>query len=177
MDSAGQNSSARRVVVVGGTANQLQLNSTTVRLGALAIASIVPLRPTSESLTLAHDVAKPKVGQVLLAGRGKLVPAGLIAVVRTVTSSSSLDHRPAGTGLPEVVSYLQQSRPAGIAAAPIEEAVTIHQARAQARPAAFADSDGNSLRSRPLTSRLERKWSKRAELDNLYTCALPQRDH
>jgi PKD domain len=89
VDSAGQKSSARRVVVVGGTANQLQLKSTTVRLGASAIASIVPLGPTSESFTLAHGVAKPKVGQVLLVGRGKLVPDGLIAVVRTVTASSS----------------------------------------------------------------------------------------
>ena len=89
VDSAGQKSSARRVVVVGGTANQLQLKSTTVRLGASAVASIVPLGSQSESFTLARGVAKPKVGQVLLVGRGKLVPDGLIAVVRTVTSSSA----------------------------------------------------------------------------------------
>lgn len=62
---------------------------TTVRLAASAIASIVPLGPASESFTLARGVAKPKAGQVLLVGRGELVPDGLIAVVRTVTANSS----------------------------------------------------------------------------------------
>jgi hypothetical protein len=89
VDSAGARSSAKRVVVVGGRTNQVQLKSSTVQLPASDISAVVPLDPSSESFTLARGVEEPKAGQVLLVGRGSLVPDGLIAVVRKVVKSSS----------------------------------------------------------------------------------------
>jgi hypothetical protein len=88
VDSAGARSSAKRVVVVGGRTNQVQLKSSTVQLPSSDISAVVPLGPSSESFTLARGVEEPKAGQVLLVGRGSLVPDGLIAVVRKVVKSS-----------------------------------------------------------------------------------------
>ena len=87
-DSAGVVSVAKRVIIIGAP-NHIVLAPKASRLAADQVLSFTPLSSSSERFTLKHQAKLPQEGHTLLIGTSKLLPEGLIAVVKKVRSESN----------------------------------------------------------------------------------------